>query len=212
MKFVLFVEGDTEKKVLPAFLKKWLDARLSPPVGVQAVRFEGWPELVRDTPTKTCLYLSQDDVIAIVALLDLYGPTIYPPDKLTADDRYAWGRSQLESRVKNDPRFRQFFAVHELEAWLLSDPTIFPTEIRTGLAGKSARPENVNFDEPPSKLLQRVYYEKTGRNYKKVTQGQELFAKLRPEMAYSKCPHLREILDEMVSLAVATGKFTRVRA
>jgi hypothetical protein len=29
MKFVLFVEGYTEKKALPEFLKRWLDPRLS---------------------------------------------------------------------------------------------------------------------------------------------------------------------------------------
>jgi len=35
MKFILFVEGRTEDKALPAFLKKWLDPRLESPVGIR---------------------------------------------------------------------------------------------------------------------------------------------------------------------------------
>lgn len=44
MKIVLFVEGYTEKKALPDFLKRWLDFRLPAPVGIKTVRFEGWSE------------------------------------------------------------------------------------------------------------------------------------------------------------------------
>ena len=39
MKFVLFVEGYTEKYGVPAFLKRFLDPRLSRPVGIKAVTF-----------------------------------------------------------------------------------------------------------------------------------------------------------------------------
>jgi len=83
MKFILFVEGHTENKAIPSFLKQWLDPKLSKPVGIKSVRFEGWPELVKDSPTKANLYLSQDSVIAVIALLDLYGPTIYPDNENT---------------------------------------------------------------------------------------------------------------------------------
>ncbi|MFS8067350.1 MAG: hypothetical protein ACMG6S_13345 [Byssovorax sp.] len=37
MKIVLFVEGHTEKKALPEFLKLWLDSRLSARIGIAAV-------------------------------------------------------------------------------------------------------------------------------------------------------------------------------
>lgn len=45
MKFVLFVEGHTEQKAVPSFLKRWLDPRLRQPVGIRTVRFDGWGEL-----------------------------------------------------------------------------------------------------------------------------------------------------------------------
>lgn len=44
MKFVLFVEGDTEKSLAP-FLKRWLDARLTKKIGIQIVKFYGCGEL-----------------------------------------------------------------------------------------------------------------------------------------------------------------------
>ena len=86
MRFVLFVEGHLERQALPAFLKRWLDPRLERPVGIQAVRFEGWAELVKDAPTSAGMYLSSRDVIGVIALLDLYGPTFYPSESRTADE------------------------------------------------------------------------------------------------------------------------------
>jgi hypothetical protein len=34
-----------------------------------------------------------------------------------------------------------------------------------------------------------------------VTHGKDLFDKLNPEVAYRKCPHLKDLLDEMLRMA-----------
>jgi len=207
MKFILFVEGDTERKVLPTFLKKWLDSRLSQRASIQSVRFNGWSELVKDTPKKALLYLTgpqKDDIVGVIALLDLYGPTFYPEDRATAQQRYDWAKEHLEARV-NHVKFRQFFALHETEAWLLSDPNLFPAEIKKAFPGKIHLPEEINFDEPPAKLLDRLYRDKIKRTYKKTTDGYVLFDKLDPNLAYKKCPRLKELLDEMLKLANQSG-------
>jgi len=208
MNFVLFIEGYTERKALPTFFKKWLDPQLSQPVGIKTVRFDGWPELVKDTPKKAGLYLNgpqKHEIVAVIALLDLYGPTLlYPADKKTAQERYEWAKAYLESKV-NHPRFRQFFAVHEIEAWLLSDPNLFSAEIKKALPGKIKHPEEINFDAPPAKLLQNLYQQKTKRTYKKTTDGNELFNKLDPNLAYVKCPRLKELFDEMLRLSQEAG-------
>lgn len=146
------------------------------------------------------MYLKQKDVIAVIALLDLYGPTIYPNDKQSAASRYQRARKVLEEKVGH-PRFRQFSAVHETEAWLFSDPGLFAPSIRNALPGKAQHPEKISFDEPPSKLPERVYKSKTGRTYKKVAHGKELSDRPDPNAAYRKCPRLRELLDEMLRLA-----------
>lgn len=202
MKFVLFVEGHTEQKAIPEFLKRWLDPQLNNPVGIKTVRFQGWAELVKDAPTKAALYLQSPDVIAVISLLDLYGPTIYPCGTATAKERLAWGTQHLEAKV-NQPKYRHFFAVHETEAWLLSDPMLFPNNIKKHFPNRS--PETVNFNEPPAKLLDRVYESETKRRYKKVVYGKDLFKRLAPATAYGKCPQLKALLDEMLTLAKAAG-------
>jgi hypothetical protein len=204
MKFILFAEGPTEHKAVPAFLKRWLDPRLSRPVGIDPVKFEGWRHLVKDAPIKARLHLKREDVIAVAALLDLYGPDFYPPNKTTPAERAAWAKAHLEGKV-NDPGFFQFFAVHEVEAWLLSDPAIFPQEVRRSLEGKTQNPETINNQRPPSKWLNELYSNATRRNYKKVTYGKDLFDRLDPEIAYHKCPHLKEMLDKMLDLARHAG-------
>ena len=207
MKFILFVEGHTEDKALQDFLGRWLQDRLQTRVGIKTVRFEGWPEMVRGLARKARQFLddpSSSDIIAVIALLDLYGPTFFPADKQTAQARYAWAKGYLEQQVGR-PKFHQHFAVHETEAWLLSDLTIFPTEIRKSLEGKYPSPETVNSDEPPAKVLEKLYLSKTGKRYKKVTKGENLFGKLDPAIAYQKCPSLKALLDEMLSLARQAG-------
>lgn len=207
MKFVLLVEGHTEKSIAAEFLKRWLDPQLDKHVGIQVVRFNGYAELVRKAATKAQMHLDgprNEDIIAVIGLMDLYGPDIYPSHTQTADDRYDWGVQHFEKKVDRE-RFRMFFAVHEVEAWLLSQPTIFPANIQTGLPGKIAQPEAVNFDEPPAKLLDRVYKAHTDRNYKKTTYGAELFGKLDPAVAAQKCPRLMAMLSEMLRLAKDAG-------
>ena len=204
MKFILFVEGHTEKKTLPGFLKRWIDPRLEQPVGLQVVRFDGWAELIKDSPKKAKMYLNDNDVIAVCALLDLYGPTIYPDDKQSASERYEWAKKHLEKKV-DAHRFHQYFAVHETEAWLLSNPDLFPTVIKNALPARAQNPEEINFDQPPSKLLGKLYREKTRRTYKKVVHGKELFDKLDPEVAYQKCLRLKRLLDDMLKMAKKAG-------
>ena len=207
MKFVLFVEGHTEDKALPKFLKSWLDPKLEKPVRIKTVRFDGWSELVKDTPLKAKMHLNgpdRNDIIAVIALIDLYGPTFYPNNMKNADERYDWAKKALEKKVDHS-KFFQFFAAHETEAWLLADPNLFPTEVKKVFPAKIANPETVNFDEPPAKLLEKLYSLKTAHNYKKVTNGKELFGRLDPNVAYGKCPRLKELLDKMLELAEAAG-------
>lgn len=203
MKFILFVEGHTEHQAIAGFLKRWLDPRLPVPVGVQPVRFDGWAEMVRDAPQKAKMFLNapKGDVIAVIALLDLYGLQIpYPAEAISVGERIAWGTAHLQQQV-NEVRFRQFFAVHETEAWLLSQPGLFPEEVSKSLKSKAEKPERVNSDEPPAKLLDRLYKSATGRGYKKVTEARNLFPKIDPSTAYGKCPNLKTLLDAMLELA-----------
>lgn len=202
-KFVLFVEGHTEKQTLAAFLKRWLDPRLDEPVGIEVVRFEGWSDLVRDAKKKADLYLASkqaNDIIAVVGLIDLYGPTLYPEDVTGVRARYDWLKRHMEEKV-GSPRYKQFFAVHETEAWLLAGLGDFPPEVRRALEKKAAHPERVNFHTPPAKLLEAVFTKELKRDYKKVTEARIRFPKLDPEVAAAKCPLLNEMLEALLTMA-----------
>lgn len=207
MKFVLFVEGHTEK-ALPGFFGRWLNPQLTHSVGIQAVQFDGAADMIKDMAKHAVLSLNtpKQDVIAVIALLDLHElPLPIPPAQDTPTKRCAWAKRQLEKRVGH-LKFRQFFAVHETEAWLLSQPGIFPEPLQEEIAANTQRPELVNSHEHPAKLLHRLYTAHLNRGYKKVTDGDALFGKLDPVVAYSNCPHLKEMLDTMLHLARDIGQ------
>ncbi len=203
MKFLLLVEGKTESVALPDFFKRWLDPQLPKSVKIQIVKFNGYSDFDKNAVTKAQMHLNgpkQSEIIAAIGLLDLYGPNFFPSHAATVKQKYDWGKSHYEKAVENE-RFRMFFAVHETEAWLLSQPEIFPSEVRNAFPKKIRRPEKVNFTEPPAKLLDRIYKQKLGQNYKKTTYGKTLFSDLDPKIAVSKCPYLKTMLEEMLSLA-----------
>jgi hypothetical protein len=212
MKVILFVDGDTERRVLPGFLKKWLDPKLEKPIKIQCEIFREsyftqYGRIQLKQKIKSHLrHPSHAEIVAFIALTDLYGPNnsnSYPADKTSVADRVAGTREEVEKEI-NNPKFKMCFAVHELEAWLLSQPKIFPKGIETALSQnlKVKKPESVNFTQPPAKLLDELYRTKLGdRKYKKTTDGANLFAKLEPTVAYEKCPHLKEMLDAILSFA-----------
>ena len=173
------------------------------------MRFSGCGDYLSGFAKKAMIRLNgptRDEIIAVIGLLDLYGlpGNFYPSHLNEAKERYEWAKQELQSRVRHE-KFLQFFAVHELEAWLLSNPDLFPYEVRNAFPGSVADPESVNFNHSPGKLLDKLFREKLKRNYKKTVDGYDFFKKLNPEVAYRKCPRLREMLDEMLRLAKDSG-------
>lgn len=150
-------------------------------------------------------YRSDPQIIAVISLLDLYGPQFYPPDKTGVRHQYEWGKQEVERRLKGFTRFRHFFAVHELEAWLLSAPEIFPRPVAEAVAKWGPMPEEINFTEPPKARLKAAYRRHLQWDYKETVDGVKLFSKLDPAIACKKCPFLKEMVDELVALAKASG-------
>jgi hypothetical protein len=208
MKFMLYVEGWTEYETLSEFLCPWLSEKIGTHVDIHSVRFSGVGELVAELSKKVHTYANSDtaaNIIGHIGLADLYGFPQYPDSVKSIKQRSDWARKKMVEKVDH-PKFRMYLAVHEVEAWLLSDPSIFPGGIRRALPTRAfEEPETVNFDEPPAKLLHRLYMQEFQRGYKKRVHGKALFHDLKPQKVYEKCAHFQQMLDDMIALAQPAG-------
>jgi hypothetical protein len=202
MKFVLLVEGETEARVLPDFFSRWLTPQLSKKVGFQADNFGGSGHFQRGYVQKANKYLSSpaaNEIIAVIGIVDLFGLE-FPASCGSLRERYDWASKTFEERVRHS-KFRMFFAVHETEAWILGVPAVLPKEVRDALPKTAKDPESVNFNEPPAKLLNRLYQDKLNRRYKKIVDGANLFRALDPREVEEKCRHLRKMLHALLAMA-----------
>ena len=197
MKLGLYVEGSTEKAV-PAFIKRWLDPQLPLPVSVVPIPFRGAQDYLNHFADRVKLALAERKIDGAIGLIDFYGSKL-PYRGETIKEQYRSARRHLESKV-NDPRFIQHFAVHETEAWLFSDPAIFPVAVGSDLPD-TRHPESINSSHPPASILRDLYFRRLGKKYKKPVEGATLFGKLDPNLAYSRCPHLKLLLDDILALA-----------
>ena len=204
MLLLILVEGDTEDKVLAGFLARWLNSRLKENVVIKTINFKGYANYYKEAAQKAIMHLNSprgEALVAVVGLLDLYGPNFFPANVCSVDEKYWWAKVHMEQKV-DSKKFKQHFAVHELEAWLLSDPSIFSDVISKGVKEVTDAPELVNSEQPPAKLLNSLYMEEFHRTYKKVTEGYRLFQKLDPEIVRNKCPYFKIFTDELYDLAV----------
>jgi hypothetical protein len=205
-RIALFVEGDTERgdsrrKTLPVFFHKWLDPQLPEhgKVGIQAVRFQGVSNYLDDLAKKVELYLTEGRANFVVGLVDLYG---LPPGRVdlsacaTVREKVIAARRTIRALVPAEfaNRFRQHFAVHEVEAWLLAYPERFPAEKRSQITKRP--PEEVNFNEPPAKFLKRVL-----GSYQKTVYARNIFPFVDPQIAIDNCPFLRLLASDLLEIA-----------
>ena len=203
-RIAIFVEGDTERgdarrHTLPAFFRNWLDPQLPPfgKVGITSVKFQGVSNYLDDLAQKVALYLDEGKANFVVGLVDLYGipsSRVNLSSFVSVKEKVSAARKYIRGLVpqKYQHCFRQHFAVHEVEAWLLAYPLEWPDQITKRL------PEQVNFNEPPAKFLKRIL----GGYYKKTTAAMNLFPKVDPQTAMNQCPHLKSLMEDLLRIAM----------
>ncbi|MCI0640789.1 MAG: DUF4276 family protein [Gemmataceae bacterium] len=201
-RIALFLEGETER-ALPPFIHRWVDPQLpeGKKVGITPVKFQGVSNYLDDLSKKVGLYLENGRADFVVGLVDLYG---IPKERIdlsrhaTIKDKIVAARGYIRNLVPKQyrDRFRQHFAVHEVEAWLLAYPKELSSEKEAQAQIKKRSPEEVNFKEPPAEFLRRIL-----RGYKKTTTARNLFPRVDPQIAIDKCPYLKRFMDDLLALA-----------
>jgi len=208
MRFVFYVEGDAEELVLADWIGRWLNPQLLKPVNIKVFNPRGNRPFLQEIVNNVRTTLSQRDnrrIIACIGLLDLYGfPGGFPTGVRSVPERYAWAQKKVQDDVAR-PRFHMYFAVHEFEAWLLSQSDIFDPALRGDIGKLGHRPEDVDFGNPPAKRLDVLYMKALKHKYVKTLDGNSLFGRLDPEEARKKCPYLRKMLDELLQMAKDAG-------
>ncbi|MCH8047621.1 MAG: DUF4276 family protein [Planctomycetes bacterium] len=208
-RIVLFVEGSTEcgearQKTLPVFFHKWLDPQLPEleKVGIKAAKFQGVSDYLDNVAEQAEFWLFSGRASFVVGLVDLYG---LPEDRLgigrhaSVEEKVSAARKRIEGLVPKEFRhlFRQHFAVHEIEAWLLAYPEQWPSNVRGRISKRP--PEQVNFDKPPAKFLKGIL----GGTYQKTVRARNIFPKVDPQIAIDKCPYLRLLAADLLKIAKA---------
>ncbi|MGO9916737.1 MAG: DUF4276 family protein [Isosphaeraceae bacterium] len=203
----MFVEGDTERgearrRTLSAFFHRWLDPQLpsASKVGITPVKFQGVSNYLDDLPQKVALYLDDGRANFVFGLIDLYA---IPVSRIelskysSIQEKVKAGRAYIRALVPQEyrERFRQHFAVHEIEAWLLAYPEKWPAEVRSQITKRP--PEQVDFNEPPAKFLKRIL----GGRYKKTTTAMNVFPRVDPQGAINQCPHLKHLVEDLLAVA-----------
>lgn len=200
-RIALFVEGDTER-TLPAFFHRWLDPQLpeKSKVGITAVKFQGVSNFLDELPKKVESYLNEGRANFVVGLVDLYG---IPSDRIdlsqhaSIQQKVSAARRYIRNLVPSQfrARFRQHFAVHEVEAWLLAYPERWPAQVREQIQKRP--PEQVDFKEPPARFLKRIL----GGRYKKTVHAKNLFPVVDPQSAIDRCPFLSLLAEDLLAIA-----------
>jgi len=193
------VEGDTEALCLPPFFSRWLVTKIQGPVDIRPVNFQGVASYKRDFAKRARIDLRSSVVAGIIGVIDFY-QSGFASGEGTVADKCGRAKAELEEKV-GLANFYQHFAVHETEAWLFSDPRIFPQPVQSRLP-TTQLPETINTNNPPSRRLAILYKDRLkGADYKKTIDGASLFSKLDPQVAYERCRHLKLLLDDMLKLA-----------
>jgi len=221
-RLLILVEGQTEEVVVKQILAPHLErcgVYIIPTVVYTKHNPSGrdsrggatsWGKIRKDL-----LNLMRDKNAWVTALFDFYRLANDFPDlkslksQGSAHDKVAALQNRFSQEL-NHRKFIPFLALHEIEAWLFSDPDIvaghyekngIATELRT-MVKKSGGAELLNDtkETSPQARINKIVQKYTKKSYKKTSHGPTILKKIGVERIRTACPHFNAWLERLEAL------------
>ncbi len=195
MKIVVLCEGSSEA-ILKSSFREFVQSRSSggERIGLETLKLPG-TKIVSRLQRMTSLTLKREDVIGVVALID-----VYPNHEDAEEAKQAL--YTIAKVGKSEARFRAHAALWELEAWLLPFWEEIADWLRVPAKRPGPHPEQINGQSPPSKRLKELF-QRAGREYNKVADAHKWLTAARLERAAKVCPQLKAFLNSLLEFAGA---------
>lgn len=188
MTIAIIVEGESEVVFIGA-IRKFLSRRCQPG---KLPRLIARPLNGNVPPRSQLIKLVRNELRdgrnAVIVLTDVNGPMKFKnsQDAIAKIEESLQGLAELHSKVFVHA------AQYELEAWVIPFWPKIQAILKSNKPKPDAKPELINHDRPPSRLLSELF-----RTQRKIR--------------YSKNLHLREILEDQ-DLAIAAGECPGLKA
>lgn len=202
-RIVVLCEGDTEEVAIRHFVaRQWQQDGLSA-VGLAPRNLNGHSDKIKPFAAD---YLDETSVLAVFTLVDLYGMNLVTHasnDELNTKVERV--KEWLRDQAQPHGRARDFFphvSVHEVEAWILAEGSALSQRLRDPSIKPDREAELKNFQKPPKKRIDELFWRNRKTRYKEIADGQALFSKMAFEPVYDYCRYFREFYDELKAVAV----------
>ncbi len=195
-KIIVLCEGDTEELAVRHFVaRQWEEDGLAT-VGLH----HRWLHPRKIGPS-ACNYLDDPDVLAVFTLVDLYGMNLVshqPNDEL--DTKVHRVQNWFYTQVQQHPRARDFYthvSVHEVEAWILAEGEALSQRLRDPRIRPDPHAERRNFQRPPKKLINELFWRNKKTRYEEIIDGRPLFTNMSFKTVYDCCPYFRKFYGDL---------------
>jgi uncharacterized protein YeeX (DUF496 family) len=201
-RIIILCEGDTEESAVNYFIKPQWQKDGFREIGLKAVNLNGRLEKMFSILPK---FAFNEKYKAIFTLIDLYGSNRVMFDKFDdLDIKISKMKKWIEDKFDNYvlKRLHPHLAVHETEAWFLANEEIL-TEILHVKIQKFHNPETINFEEHPSKRINKLFQKNLKRGYRKGGingDDRKILEKMSLKETLKTCPNLRLLYDDLKNI------------
>jgi hypothetical protein len=88
-----------------------------------------------------------------------------------------------------------------VEAWILAEGDALSQRLKDPRIGPDPHAEKRNFQKPPKKVVNELFWRNRKTRYEEITDGRPLFSKMKFQPVYDTCPYFRKFYDDLKAAA-----------